>query len=169
MRGSTRRIPCGHQNCLFEVALYDSDQASIVLRQVVARVRERVDEPAERRIDELLVRESAQRRALAATRSRAACRHVGRLVPGQERGRRLEIADLDEAPLELLEPLVDRAAIVSPAGGGPGSGRPPRCGCTPARRGVAALPVLAVLAVLGHARMLGFIWCSPQHGVMAGY
>ena len=71
-----------HLDCLFEVALHHAKQSSVVLGQARSLGRQCIDQAAKRRIDELLMREPLQGRALAPACGGALFRHVGGLVPG---------------------------------------------------------------------------------------
>ncbi len=110
-----------HLAGLLEVASGDADQACVVavVGQPFGIRLERVDEPAQRRIDRPLVREPAQHRDLAGARAGAAVRHVGGLIPVEQAAGRLEIADLGEAALELGELVLRRRAIALPGASAP--------------------------------------------------
>ena len=86
----------GHLDRLLEVAARDADETGVVGigRQAVGVGLQRVEQLAERRIGELLMRQPAQRGALPGACRRPARRHVGRLIPAQHRARGAEIADL---------------------------------------------------------------------------
>ncbi len=80
----------GHPGCLVEVAAHDADEAGIigVVGQALGKGEEVIEQPAERRVDELLVREPAQSRALSGPRlcaAAGACRWPG---PSSARRRR---------------------------------------------------------------------------------
>ena len=64
------------------------------------RVRlEIIEQPADRRVGKLLMRQLAQGRHLASARRRAARRHIGGLIPAEQRRRRLKIVDFKQAGL----------------------------------------------------------------------
>ena len=72
-----------------------TDQARVIgiVRQAFAIVSECIDQPAKRRLDRPLMRQTVEHRALTASGAGAAFRHVGRLVPVQHVARRIQIAN----------------------------------------------------------------------------
>ena len=92
--GGAERAPAGdelgrHLGRLVEVAPHDAHQARIVavVGQALGIGRQIVEQLAERRIGEPLVRQPAQGRALPGPRGRSALGHVGGLVPAEHRAR----------------------------------------------------------------------------------
>ena len=100
----------GHLHRLLEVAARDADETGIVavLRQAIGVGLQLVEQPAECRIGEPLVRQPAQEGALPGARHRPTRRHVGGLVPAQHGTRRAEVADLAQTRLEVFEPCFCR-------------------------------------------------------------
>ena len=96
MRGCARNMVRRYLDLLLIFAACDTDEAGVVgiVRQALAVVGERVDQPAERRRDCPLVRQPAEHRPLTASGAGTAFRHVGRLVPVQHVVSRIQIADL---------------------------------------------------------------------------
>ena len=74
----------------------DTDQTRVVgiVGEALAVTGERIDEAAERRRDCPLVCQPAEHGALTASGTGTTFRHVGRLVPAQHIGGRIQIADL---------------------------------------------------------------------------
>ena len=62
-----------------------TNQACVIaiVRQAFAIASERIDQPSERRVDRLLVRQTVEHRVLTASGTGAAFRHVSRLIPVQ--------------------------------------------------------------------------------------
>ena len=105
---------------LLKVAARNTDQAGVIriVRQALAVMGKRVEQLAECRCDRLLVRQTVEHRALTASGVGTPSRHVGRLIPIQYVARRGQIADLAQAPLELNQLLLGRAAVARRLGCG---------------------------------------------------
>ncbi len=76
-------------------------------------------EPADPGINELFVRQPLQGGDLPAARRGAARRHVGRLVPVEQRRRRIQIVNFRQKFFKFPEFGVHRAKPVSPGGVSP--------------------------------------------------
>ncbi len=94
-----------HLGRLLVVAAHDADEAGIVgaRRAGSPHRRQPIEQPAERRIGELLVREPAERRALAGTRGGPALGHVGRLIPAEHGAGIAEVGNLEQPPPQLRQ------------------------------------------------------------------
>ena len=85
---------------------------------------ERVEQLAELRIDRLFVHQLAEGGALAGPRAGSAFRHVGCMIPAKQRARGVEVADLEQAALELRELGLCRLSMAqAPAGFSPAFSR----------------------------------------------
>jgi hypothetical protein len=118
VRGGAERIDARdmlrrHPDRLLEIAPCDPDQSRVigVIRQAISMRDQLVDQPSERGIDRPFMRAFAQQRALARPRESASRRHVGGLIPFEQRARRAEIGNLAEPRLELGELGFHRAAV----------------------------------------------------------
>src|SRR4051794_31997268 len=116
---------------LLPVVRNDADQARLerVVVLLLAPAAEIVDELADLRRDELLVRDATDGRQLLGADRRAAWRHHHVLVPAQHGRRLAEIGDLRQPPPELVEtlPAHTRRERYMRRAGGPGGrlrGRP---------------------------------------------
>ncbi len=101
---------------LLPVAAGDADQARVV-RVVVERLLERlqpVEEMADLRVDELLVRDSTDRGHRLGASRMAAGRHHDLLVPGEHADCRAQIGDLGEALLERAKVRVHLFGLYPP-------------------------------------------------------
>ena len=101
---------------LLPVAAGDADQARVV-RVVVERLLERlqpVEETADLRVDELLVRDSSDRGHRLGTSGMAAGRHHDLLVPGEHANRLAQIGDLGKALLERAKVRVHLFGLYPP-------------------------------------------------------
>ena len=78
----------------FVIAPHDADQTGIVGGKLIGARLQTIHQSSERGIDQTLMRKASQHRRLPTPRYGAAVRHIGRLVPGQQRPRRVEIVNL---------------------------------------------------------------------------
>jgi hypothetical protein len=96
VRGCALNMIRRYLDLLLIFAACHSDQACVIgiVWQAFAIAIKCLDQLAERRVDRPLVRQTVERRALTASGTGAAFRHVGRLVPVQDIARRIQITKL---------------------------------------------------------------------------
>ncbi len=89
----------GHAHSLFELAPGDPDESGVVavVGQALAVGLERVQQVAEGRVRPPLVGQPRQQGHLSAAGRRAAGRHVGGLIPAQQRRRAVQVLDFGQA------------------------------------------------------------------------
>ena len=94
-----------HFDGALELAARHADQRGVVrvIRQALFVGSQIVQQPADRRIGELLVRQPAERGRLPCARRPAAGRHVRALIPVQQRVGGVEVVDFEQAGLEFVE------------------------------------------------------------------
>ena len=133
-RAGARDIFSGNFDRPFEVAPRHAYQARVVRisGEGVGMGLERVEQLTEVRVDRLFVYELADSGALASPRNGPVFRHVGGMIPAEQRARGPEVADLEQAGLEFRELGFGRLSV---AQGSAAFGRP--CPCVNAHLGAA--------------------------------
>ena len=111
----------------------DADESSIVVLEGQALLvwTQGVQQPADDRVGKLFVRQPLKGGELPPARRRAGGRHVGGLVPVQDRSGRREVVDLKQPHLQFPELRIHRTSnragcrplTVGPEGGGDGGPR----------------------------------------------
>jgi hypothetical protein len=109
-----RDVPRRDLDGSFVISPHDADQVGIVGGKFIGVRLQAIDKFFECGIDETLMRKAFQHRQLPIPRYGAAPRHIGALVPGEHRPRRVEIVNLRQPVLQVGKGRVGRLPVHRP-------------------------------------------------------